>query len=100
MKTISIVTACYNEEDNVEELYNRVRQAMLTAGRYRYEHIFIDNASRDGTATILSELAAEDAFPRGPDLHGIGGRVQHNRHEGAARHRHLPGEGERGAKVR
>ena len=29
MKTISIVTPCYNEEDNVVELYTRVRSAVL-----------------------------------------------------------------------
>jgi len=60
MKTISIVTACYNEEDNVEELYNRVRQAMLTAGRYRYEHIFIDNSSEDRTVEVLKDIARRD----------------------------------------
>ena len=33
MKTISIVTPCFNEEDNVEELYNRVRASIAAAGR-------------------------------------------------------------------
>src|SRR5436190_457719 len=60
MKTISIVTGCYNEEDNVEELYNRVRQAMLDAGRYRYEHIFIDNNSEDRTVEVLKSIARRD----------------------------------------
>ena len=60
MKTISIVTGCYNEEDNVEELYNRVRQAMLEAGRYRYEHIFIDNSSEDRTVEVLKSIARRD----------------------------------------
>ena len=60
MKTISVVSPCYNEEGNVEELYQRVRAVMLRLGRYRYEHIFIDNASTDGTFSILRELAARD----------------------------------------
>ena len=49
MKTISIVTACYNEEENVEELYRcRVRSSHVpSVGRYRYEHVFIDNSSQD-----------------------------------------------------
>jgi glycosyltransferase involved in cell wall biosynthesis len=34
---------------------------MLKLGRYRYEHIFIDNASRDTTFAVLSEIAACDA---------------------------------------
>ena len=33
---------------------------MCTIGRYRYEHIFIDNASRDRTVPILKEIAAAD----------------------------------------
>jgi glycosyltransferase involved in cell wall biosynthesis len=61
MKTISVVTPCYNEEGNVREVYERVRDLMLSLGRYRYEHIFIDNASRDTTFTVLREIAAADS---------------------------------------
>jgi len=61
MKTISVVTPCFNEEGNVREVYERVRALMLKLGRYRYEHIFIDNASRDSTFKILSEIAAADS---------------------------------------
>jgi glycosyltransferase involved in cell wall biosynthesis len=60
MKSISIITACYNEEGNVRELYERVREVMRQVGRYRYEHIFIDNASRDNTWPELRALAAQD----------------------------------------
>ncbi len=60
MKTISILTPCYNEEENVEEVYKRVRAVMLKLGRYRYEHLFIDNSSRDNTVAILKEIAARD----------------------------------------
>src|SRR3954470_1574950 len=60
MKTISIITPCYNEEENVEELYNRVRAEMVKIGRYRYEHIFIDNASKDRTVAILKRIASQD----------------------------------------
>src|SRR5689334_14831429 len=60
MKTLSIVNPCFNEEGNVTELYERVRAVMIRLGRYRYEHIFIDNSSKDGTAGILRELAAAD----------------------------------------
>lgn len=60
MKTVSILTPCYNEEGNVQELYNRVRAAMIGVGRYRYEHIFIDNSSNDQTVAILKEIASKD----------------------------------------
>jgi glycosyltransferase involved in cell wall biosynthesis len=60
-KTISIVTACYNEELNVEDIYLSVRAVMSAIGRYRYEHIFIDNCSSDNTVAILKRLAASDS---------------------------------------
>ena len=64
MKTISIVTGCFNEEENVEELYNRVRKVMAEVGRYRYEHIFIDNHSTDRTVEILKRIASADTNVR------------------------------------
>ncbi len=60
MKTISVVTPCFNEEGNVREVYERVRALMQKLGRYRYEHIFIDNASRDSTFAVLKQIAAAD----------------------------------------
>ena len=64
MKTISIVTPCYNEEGNVEEVYSRVKAVMADLGRYRYEHIFIDNHSADRTVEILKRIAASDTNVR------------------------------------
>ena len=60
MKTISIVTPCYNEQDNVEELYRQVRDVMVGVGKYPYEHIFIDNCSLDETRSHPRRLAAAD----------------------------------------
>jgi glycosyltransferase involved in cell wall biosynthesis len=59
-KLISVVSGCYNEEENVRECYLQVKKVFEEIGRYRYEHIFIDNASKDRTASILREIAAED----------------------------------------
>ena len=57
---ISIVTPCYNEEENVERAYQEVKRLFASLGKYRYEHLFIDNASTDGTVAILRRIAAED----------------------------------------
>lgn len=59
-KLISIVTPCYNEEGNVEELSNRIRETMADFPAYNYEQIFIDNASKDDTVTRIKSLAAGD----------------------------------------
>jgi len=60
MKRISVITPCYNEAANVEELYRRVCTAIKSAGDYQYEHIFIDNHSQDATVAILRQIAACD----------------------------------------
>ncbi|HEV2647511.1 MAG TPA: glycosyltransferase family 2 protein [Acidobacteriaceae bacterium] len=60
MKTISIVTHAYNEEDNIEAMYLRIREIMQAYPYYAYEHIFIDNHSTDSTAAIIKRIAAAD----------------------------------------
>lgn len=60
MKLISVVTPCYNEEDNVKELYERVKKVFAGLQKYQYEHIFIDNASTDNTVQKLRSLAEHD----------------------------------------
>ena len=60
-KKISIISPCYNEEENVEELYRRVTQVMDQVNQYEFEYLFIDNASRDRTVEILKQIAQRDA---------------------------------------
>lgn len=60
MKLISVVTPCYNEEANVKEVSERVRAVMAGFPAYRYEHIFIDNDSKDSTVAVLKSLARQD----------------------------------------
>jgi len=59
-KLITILTPTFNEEGNVQELYQQVRSVFQGLPQYDYEHLFIDNASRDGTVEQLRKLAAED----------------------------------------
>ena len=57
---VSIVTPCYNEQDNVEKLIRLVKEQFDNMPQYDYEHILIDNCSTDNTVDILSKCAAED----------------------------------------
>ena len=60
-KIITVCTACYNEEENIEQVYRRVKAIFNTElFRYSYEHLFIDNASEDDTLKILKSIAATD----------------------------------------
>ncbi len=58
-KLISIVTPCYNEGENIEELCERIALAMQGLP-YDYEHICIDNCSQDDTVTKLRAIAEKD----------------------------------------
>jgi glycosyltransferase involved in cell wall biosynthesis len=61
MKKISIITPCYNEEDNVEICAAELKKIMSEKlSEYEYEHIFADNASTDLTLDKLRMIAAND----------------------------------------
>lgn len=60
---ISIVIPLLNEEESVEDAYKQVRGALSTFGK-PYEIIFVDDGSRDGTLSILKEIASRDACVR------------------------------------
>jgi glycosyltransferase involved in cell wall biosynthesis len=63
-KLITIISPCYNEEMNVRELHRRVRAMAAELEEYRFEHLFIDNASTDNTVAVLREMAADDLSVR------------------------------------
>ena len=61
MKTITLLTPTFNEVDNLEELMRRVWAAVEPLqDKYRFEHLFIDNDSTDGTQEMLRKAAAAD----------------------------------------
>lgn len=60
MKLISVVSPCYNEQENVAILYEQVKQQFELLPDYKYEHIFIDNFSTDNTVNILKDIAQKD----------------------------------------
>lgn len=60
MKKISIFFACYNENNNINELYNRIIDVISKIENYTFEIIASDNCSVDGTQEILEELAQND----------------------------------------
>jgi glycosyltransferase involved in cell wall biosynthesis len=60
-----VVTGCFNEVENVEDLCGQVAAVIdglppRDGEPYTYEHIFIDNASTDGTVAVLRNICAKD----------------------------------------
>jgi polyisoprenyl-phosphate glycosyltransferase len=83
-RLITILTPCYNEELNVREVHRRMLAMAAQSPEYRFEHLFIDNASTDGTVGVLREMAAEDPTVKvivnarnvGPDRSGMHALLQ------------------------
>ena len=62
MKKISIVTSCFNEEDNINVLYKKLIDIInKLSNKYSFEILFIDNASTDFTQDELKKIAKEDS---------------------------------------
>lgn len=59
-KKISILSACYNEEENILPLYLRIKEIMGKMPQYEYEHLFADNCSTDRSAEIMEKIAEGD----------------------------------------
>jgi glycosyltransferase involved in cell wall biosynthesis len=60
MKKITVVSGCYNEEDNLGELLLRVWAMAAKFPQYEWEFIIIDNCSTDRTPALLRSAAAAD----------------------------------------
>ncbi|HEY2470551.1 MAG TPA: glycosyltransferase family 2 protein [Terracidiphilus sp.] len=61
MKFLSVVTGCYNEEENVRELYERITRVFAEElPEYSFELILIDNCSQDKTVEVLRGICSED----------------------------------------
>ncbi len=61
LKLITITVPVLDEEENISPFYQRVSRVIDTLGnRYRFELLFTDNHSTDGTFEKLAELAKLD----------------------------------------
>ena len=58
---LSVVIPTYNEADNVSELFRRLTE---TLGTIRWEAIFVDDSSPDGTADTVRALSSRDGRAR------------------------------------
>ena len=56
MKKISVVSTAFNEEENVENLYNAVLNVFEHLPQYDYEFIVADNCSTDKLRLCCSVL--------------------------------------------
>ena len=57
---ITVVTPTFNEQDNIEKVYNSVKEVFNHIPDVEYNHVFIDNASKDNSQNILRKIASKD----------------------------------------
>ena len=53
---ITVVTPTYNEEQNIEKVYLEVKNIFKELKDIQYNHLFIDNDSKDNSQNILRKL--------------------------------------------
>ena len=72
--TLSIIIPCYNESSTIVELLRRVEAADI--GEVRKQIIVVDDASTDGTRTLLAEHAAAHTVVLQPRNAGKGAAIR------------------------
>ena len=85
MKMISIVTGCFNEQENLQDLYDQLMEVVKSFdNKYTYEIIVADNNSTDRSPQILRALATKNKNLKvifnsrnfGPDRSGYNATLQ------------------------
>lgn len=61
MKTITILIPCFNEENSLDHLYERLEAIKSAYTKYKYEILLIDDGSKDRTLDKMRELHAKDS---------------------------------------
>ncbi|MDZ5610014.1 glycosyltransferase family 2 protein [Bacillus pseudomycoides] len=60
MKKITILVPAYNEQEVLDQLYNRLNKVMNSISNYEFEILFVNDGSRDNTVQIIKSLRAFD----------------------------------------
>jgi glycosyltransferase involved in cell wall biosynthesis len=60
---VSIVLPCFNEEENIEEMYSRLISVLQVVGG-KYELLFVDDGSSDNSLVKLRNLCTADSNVR------------------------------------
>jgi glycosyltransferase involved in cell wall biosynthesis len=60
MPALSIVVPCFNEEECLRALYDRLTLAARASSGSDYELVIVNDGSRDGSWPMMRQLAAED----------------------------------------
>lgn len=65
MKLITLAIPCFNEEENIERLYLKLKSIIYLNKKYDFEFIFVDNGSFDKTREKINFLTKKDKTVKG-----------------------------------
>ena len=60
MTLVSLIIPCYNEQESLPRLYAELDEVSRQMDAFSFEFLFINDGSKDGTLSMLKELAAKD----------------------------------------
>jgi len=60
VKKVSIIIPAYNEEGNIKEIYNQIKDTVKNLGKYKFEILFVENGSTDKTFLEITNLQVHD----------------------------------------
>ncbi len=59
-KKISVIVPCYNEQETVNRFYEEIKKVTDEILDYSFEFIYVNDGSKDQTASLVKELHAKD----------------------------------------
>ena len=62
MKLITIIVPCYNEENSLDLLYERLQNIINRLNRYRFQILFVNDGSKDDTLVKMQSLHEKDSI--------------------------------------
>lgn len=60
MKRVTILIPCYNEEESLPLLYEKLSEIADTLPHYSWEFLFVNDGSRDNTLGVIKEFRQKD----------------------------------------
>ena len=60
VQNLSIIIPSYNEEENINEIYERIKKTLMDINIDNFEIIFIENGSTDKSLEILKKINHND----------------------------------------
>lgn len=65
---VSVVIPIYNEEKNIQTLFDRLNTVFSTLSIQSFEFVFVNDGSADGSMALLKELSEQQGFVKYVDL--------------------------------